>query len=77
MTKIDIEEMLNHNFIEKKDSTNSEETIASKNLSEGLRMINVNFVFRKNPFMEISLFLKATAEYQYELRDLLKASKQE
>lgn len=85
LTETDLEEMLNSQPIEEEASTSAENvTFNLKNLSEGLRMANelCDFFMKIDPSMERSLIFKrqianATAEYQSELKELLKNAKQE
>ena len=79
--------MLNPQSIEEEASTSTGNvTLNLKNLSEGLRMANelcvCGFFMKIDPSMEGSLIFKmqianATAEYQSELKELLKTAKQE
>ena len=85
LTETDLEEMLNSQPIEEEASTSTGNvTFNLKNLSEGLRMANelCDFFMKIDPSMERSLIFKrqiasATAEYQSELKELLKTAKQE
>lgn len=85
LTETDLEEMLNSQPFEEEASTSIESvTFNLKNLSEGLRMANelCDFFMKIDPSMERSLIFKrqianATAEYQSELKELLKTTKQE
>lgn len=85
LTETDLEEMLNSQPIEEEASTSTGKvTFNLKNLSEGLRMANelCDFFMKIDPSMERSLIFKrqianATAEYQSELKELLKTAKQE
>lgn len=85
LTEIDLEEMLNSQSIEEEASMSTENvTFNLKILSEGLRMANelCDFFMKIDPSMERSLIFKrqianATAEYQSELKELLKTAKQE
>jgi hypothetical protein len=77
--------MLNSQPIEEEVSTSTGNvTFNLRNLSEGLRMTNefCDFFMKIDPSMERSLIFKrqianATAEYQSELKELLKTAKQE
>lgn len=78
--------MLNPHSIEEEETSTSTDkvTFNLKNLGEGLRMANelCDFFMQIDQSMERSLIFKrqilnATAEYQSEFKDLLKAAKQE
>lgn len=85
LNETDLEEMLNPHSIEEEASTSIEKiTLNLNNLSEGLRMAHelCDFFIKIDPSMERSLIFKrkivnATAEYQSELKDLIKSAKQE
>ena len=80
LTESDLEEMLNSQPIEKEASTSiGNVTFIWKNLSEGLSMANelCDFIMKIDSSMERSLIFKrqianAAAEYQSELKELLK-----
>lgn len=85
LTETDLEEMLTpHSTEEEPSATTEKVTFNLKNLSEGLRRANdlCDFFVNIDPSMERSLIFKrqiidATAQYQSEFNDLLKAAKQE
>uniref|UniRef100_A0A2A4JVK0 HTH CENPB-type domain-containing protein n=1 Tax=Heliothis virescens TaxID=7102 RepID=A0A2A4JVK0_HELVI len=86
LTETDLEEMINSQPMEEEEALTStgNVTFNMKNLSEGLRMANelCDFFMKIDPSMERSLIFKrkianATAEYQSELKELLKTAKQE
>lgn len=86
LTETDLEEMLNLHPIEDEEASTSTEktTLNVKTLREGLKMANelCDFFINVDPSMERSLIFKrqilnATAGYQSELKQLLKAAKQE
>lgn len=85
LTETDLEELLDAPSTGEQASTGTEQmTLNLENLSEGLRMASelCEFFIKIDPSMKRSLVFKrqivnATAKYQTELQDLLKAPKQE